>query len=292
VKVDAYTMEKHSSGKAYPCSEDIPLLCDFIEEHYLPFAQKSKRSWKADQSNLARHVTPHLGSVRLSEISTSQLMDWVHSLELSGLSYSSCFRIFWLLKYVLNCAVRWGALPSNSKFKDANLPARPGRVPELLTPAEALLLIQIIEKYDRWPAASAIHLLLLTGASKAEVLNARWEDLDIERGVLVTNKTFTARPRLIPLNNEALKLIRKLPRYEGVPWLFSSRTGSKLSSIWREWDVIRNELGRPELRLQDLRHTFAGFLVTMGITKKELQNILGHYKPGTLDLVRKEAMSV
>jgi len=292
VKVDAYTMEKHSSGKAYPCSEDIPLLCDFIEERYLPFAQEHKRSWKADQSNLARHVTPHLGANRLSEISTSILMDWVRTLELAGLSYSSCFRIFWLLKYVLNCAVRWGVLSSNSKFKDANLPVQPGRIPELLTPAEALRLIQIIERHSRWPAASAIHLLLLTGASKAEVLNARWEDLDIERGVLSTNKTFTERPRLIPLNNEALKLIRKLPRYEGVPWLFSSRTGSKLSSIWREWDVIRNELGRPELRLQDLRHTFAGFLVTMGITKKELQNILGHYKPGTLDLVRKEAMSV
>ena len=263
-----------------------PLLSDFVQERYLPFVQENKRSWKADKSNLERHILPHLGSYRLSDISTDILKSWVSTLELTGLSYSSCFRLFWLAKYVLNCAVRWGVLASDAAFKAANLPAMPHRQPVLLGAEDILRLIDILKTYRHRAAASAIHLMLLTGASKSEILFARWEDVDFERGTLVTDKTFTGRPHLIPLNNEALKLIHSLPRRDDVPWLFFTRNGTRLSSITREWYQIRGLLGRPEMRLQDLRHSFANFLVSIGINQRDLRTILGHYKPETLALVR------
>ena len=262
------------------------LLSDFVQERYLPFVQENKRSWKADKSNLERHILPHLGSYRLSDISTDILKSWVSTLELTGLSYSSCFRLFWLAKYVLNCAVRWGALASDAAFKAANLPAKTGRKPVLLEPKDILRLIDILKTYRHRAAASAIHLMLLTGASKSEILYARWEDVDFERGTLITDKTFTGRPHLIPLNNEALKLIHSLPRRDDVPWLFFTRNGTRLSCITREWYQIRGLLGRPEMRLQDLRHSFANFLVSIGINQRDLRTILGHYKPETLALVR------
>ena len=263
-----------------------PLLSDFVQERYLPFVQENKRSWKTDKSNLERHILPHLGSYRLSDISTDILKSWVSTLELTGLSYSSCFRLFWLAKYVLNCAVRWGVLASDAAFKAANLPAMPHRQPVLLGAEDILRLIDILKTYRHRAAASAIHLMLLTGASKSEILFARWEDVDFERGTLVTDKTFTGRPHLIPLNNEALKLIHSLPRRDDVPWLFFTRNGTRLSSITREWYQIRGLLGRPEMRLQDLRHSFANFLVSIGINQRDLRTILGHYKPETLALVR------
>ena len=261
-----------------------PLLSDFVQERYLPFVQENKRSWKADKSNLERHILPHLGSYRLSDISTDILKSWVSTLELTGLSYSSCFRLFWLAKYVLNCAVRWGVLASDAAFKAANLPAMPHRQPVLLGAEDILRLIDILKTYRHRAAANAIHLMLLIGASKSEILYARWEDLDLVNGTLVTNKTFTGRPHLIPLNNEALKLIHSLPRRDDVPWLFVTRNGTRLSSITREWYQIRGLLGRPEMRLQDLRHSFANFLVSIGINQRDLRTILGHYKPETLAL--------
>ena len=263
-----------------------PLLSDFVQERYLPFVQENKRSWKADKSNLERHILPHLGSYRLSDISTDILKSWVSTLELTGLSYSSCFRLFWLAKYVLNCAVRWGVLASDAAFKAANLPAMPHRQPVLLGAEDILRLIDILKTYRHRAAASAIHLMLLTGASKSEILYARWEDVDLVNGTLVTDKTFTGRPHLIPLNNEALKLIHSLPRRDDVPWLFFTRNGTRLSCITREWYQIRGLLGRPEMRLQDLRHSFANFLVSIGINQRDLRTILGHYKPETLALVR------
>jgi len=265
---------------------DSPLFSDFALEHYLPFVQKNKRSWKVDQGNLERHILPHLGAYRLSDITTDILKKWTDTLELTGLSYNTCFRMFWLVKYVLNCAVRWGMLGSDAAFKTANLPAKPHRRPVLLNTSDIIRLLDVLRNFRHRASANAIHLMLLTGASKSETLHARWEDVDLERGVLATSQVFTGRQHLIPLNNEALKLIQKLPWRDGVPWLFFTRNGTRLQSVTREWYQIREQLGRPELRLQDLRHSFANFLVSIGVNQSELRNILGHYKPETLALVR------
>ena len=268
----------------------MPLLSDFVYERYLPFAQENKRSWKAEKGNLDRHVLPHLGSYRLSEITTDILKTWTDALELTGLSYSSCFRMFWLAKYVLNCAVRWGVLATDAAFKAANVPVRASRTPSLLKSQDVVRLISILSTYRHRAAANAIHLMLLTGASKSAILNARWEDVDFTGGFLTTKKTFTGRPHLIPLNTEALKLIHNLPRQSDIPWLFFTRNGNCLQSVTREWQQIREQLGRPELRLQDLRHSFANFLVSIGINQRDLRGILGHYKPETLALVRNNTL--
>ena len=262
------------------------LFCDFVQDCYLPFAQKNKRSWKADKGNLERHVLPYLGALRLSDISTDTLMEWVRMLELIGLSYGSRFRLFWLVKSILHCAVQWGVLPDSRSFASANLPAKPARPPILLTSSDAIRLLDVLRDFPHRAAANAIHLMLLTGASKSEILYARWEDVDFKNGTLFTDKTFTGRPHLIPLNNEALKLIQKLPREEGIPWLFFTRNGTRLASITYQWQQVRERFGRPELRIQDLRHSFANFLVSIGINQRDLRTILGHYKPETLALVR------
>ncbi|MBQ8744597.1 MAG: site-specific integrase, partial [Mailhella sp.] len=161
--------------------------------------------------------------------------------------------------------------------------------PSLLKSQDIIRRIDILSTYRHRSAANAIYLMLLTGATKSEILFARWQDVDFEHGVLVTSKTFTGRPHFIPLNNQALKLIQKLPRYDDVPWLFFTRNGNRLTSVTREWFQIRDLLGHPELRLQDLRHSFANFLVSIGINQRELREILGHYKPETLALVQKKA---
>ncbi|MBQ8743825.1 MAG: hypothetical protein IJZ18_01400, partial [Mailhella sp.] len=162
------------------------LFSDFVYERYLPFAQENKRSWKAEKGNLDRHVLPHLGAYRLSEITADILKMWADALEVTGLAYSSCVRIFWLAKYILNCSVRWGALANDAAFKAANLPPHPSRTPSLLKSQDVVRLIDILNTYRNRSAANDIHLMLLTGAGKSEILFARWQDVDFTRGILVT----------------------------------------------------------------------------------------------------------
>ena len=61
---------------------------------------------------------------------------------------------------------------------------------------------------------------------------------------------------------------------------------ARLSSVTREWGQMREWSGSPELRIQDLHHSIANFLVSIGINQRDLRTILGHYKPETLALVR------
>ena len=265
------------------------LFEDFVRSRYLPFVRENKRSWKTDERYLERHILPYLGAHTMEDISGETLHSWLDILTVTGLSANSRYRIFWLVKYILNCAVRWGVLKSDASFRDVVcMKENPQRGPELLSPKEAVTLVRLLGEYGNRPSAQAIHLLLLTGASKSEILNARWEDVNLKQSVLVTTMTYTRHARLIPLNTEAVKLIRKIPRHSGVPWLFASSSGRRITSLVYMWNLLRNKLGRPELRIQDLRHSFAGFLVSMGIQQNELRSVLGHYMPGTLKLIQSE----
>ncbi|WP_298067723.1 site-specific integrase [uncultured Mailhella sp.] len=262
-----------------------PLFNNFVQERYLPFVQQNKRSWKVDRGNLQRHILPYLGGYRLSDITAETLQGWIDALSQSGLAHSTCVRQYWLAKYIMNCAARWGYLPEDRALKaprSLRVSTDQGRSPVLLSSSELDRLLGILRKYPYWSSANAIYLMILTGACKSEILGLRWEDVDLARGVLTVTANFTGRQRLIPLNSEAQKFIEKLPRREGIPWLFFTSLGTHLTYITRDWYQLRDEFGHPELRLQDLRHCFAHFLINIGIQRSELRHIMGHYRPEAL----------
>ena len=123
-------------------------------------------------------------------------------------------------------------------------------------------------------------LLLLTGARKREILNARWECIDFERQMLTVPLSKSGRPRHIPLSDGAIALLRSVPRDEDVPWVFFNRkTGKPLVTIFNAWKTIRRRAGLEALRLHDLRHSFASFLVNSGRSLYEVQRLLGHHDP-------------
>ena len=266
------------------------LFNDFVCQQYLPFAQEHKRCWKHEQRNLEMHILPHLGSYRLAEISESVLNSWISTLELTGLAYGSCYRLFWQVKSILNRAVSWGVLKDDSKFRKASMACKLERRPALLNSKDIKRLIELCKAYPNQMVANAILLMLYTGAHKSEILYARWDDIDFEHAVLRCSHSTFQKSRIIPLNSEALKLITGLPRRDDSPWLFYTRTGNRMQTVTRDWYVIREQFGNTSLRLLDLRHSFTSLLIKSGITDRDLRTILGTYRPTTLDFVRAAAL--
>ena len=92
-------------------------------------------------------------------------------------------------------------------------------------------------------------------------------------------KTKSGKVRHVPLSKGAWQLLSAL-RAEGVPLngcVFANpRTGLPFVSIFHSWDAARQRAGLPELRLHDLRHSFASFLVNAGRSLYEVQELLGH----------------
>lgn len=141
--------------------------------------------------------------------------------------------------------------------------------------------MRALEKSDR-PEAFAIRLLLLTGARKSEILKARWEYVRLDLRLLIVPLSKSGKPRHIPLSDEAIAVIRTIPRQPGNPWLFPGHApGKPLSDLYLFWNRLRCSMGLADVRIHDLRHTFASFLVNAGHSLYEVQKLLGHSDPRT-----------
>ncbi|GJD86913.1 Tyrosine recombinase XerC [Methylobacterium hispanicum] len=127
----------------------------------------------------------------------------------------------------------------------------------------------------------AIRLLLLTGARKSEVLHLQWSHVDREHGYLrlPTSKTGA---KAIPIGTAALLLIEAQPRLACNPFVFTgSVPGRPFVGLAKAWERIRARAGLPDVRLHDLRHSFASVGASSGSSLPLLGAILGHRDPKT-----------
>ena len=267
------------SGRHTP---DSVKLDAFVSSIYLPHVKLRKRSWRVDERIARQHLSPTFGGRRLADIQRHEVENWLYRLSSGGLAPATCNRILAVFKTICSLAAMRGLLPAGqspcagvSPFKIHTQRER------YLTQAEAQRLMRALEKSDR-PEAFAIRLLLLTGGRKNEILKARWENVRPDQRLLTVPLSKSGRPRHILLSEEAIKVLRALPRSPGNPWLFPGHApGKPLSDLYNFWNKLRRELGLADVRIHDLRHTFASFLVNAGHSLYEAQKMLGHGDPRT-----------
>lgn len=258
-----------------------PTLAEFVDEKYLPYARTRKRSWKTDEVLLRLHLLPAFGSVRMNHIRRADVTAFHLAAIRKGYAPGTCNRLLILLKFLFNCAIRWDVLPADMNPCVGVEPVRDNGARErYLTVAEVQRLFEELDGNRNVQVGQVIRLLLYTGARKREVLDARWEHIDLERRTLTVPVSKSGRPRHIPLSDAALELLRGLPRDPAIPWVFfNPRTGKPPVSVFYAWDTIRKRVGLGEVRMHDLRHTFASFLVSSGRSLYEVQALLGHHDP-------------
>lgn len=254
----------------------------FVSTMYLPHARLRKRSWRVDERIARQHLSPALGDRSLADLSRGQVEEWLQGLLARGLAPASCNRILAVLKSICSLADLHGLLPAGHAPCAGVLPFKIHIQRErYLTPAEARRLIQALENSTR-PEAAVLRLLLLTGARKSEILKARWEHVRLDQRLLTVPLSKSGKPRHISLSDEAVAVIRALKRKPGCPWLFPGHIPDKpLSDIYSFWNNLRHKLDLADVRVHDLRHTFASFLVNAGHSLYEVQNLLGHSDPRT-----------
>ena len=122
--------------------------------------------------------------------------------------------------------------------------------------------------------ADILRLLLLTGCRKGEIVHLRWSEVDDDVLHLTDSKT---GPRPVFLSERARAILARQPR-NGSAWVFpspadSARPRSLELSLWRK---VRREAGIEEVRLHDLRHTFASHAVRLGTALPVVSRLLGH----------------
>jgi hypothetical protein len=121
----------------------------------------------------------------------------------------------------------------------------------------------------------AIRLLTLTGCRRNEVLELRWEYLDAERSVLRLPDSKTGQ-KIVPLGAAAVELLATLPR-DPSGWIFPGEVpGEHYKNIARVWEAVRKRAELRDVRLHDLRHSFASVGASTGDSLLILGKVLGH----------------
>lgn len=130
-------------------------------------------------------------------------------------------------------------------------------------------------------AVAAIRLLILTGARLREILHAKWEHVDFERGMIRLPDSKTGK-KPIYLSSSALAVLSGLKRIHDNPHLIvGAKSGTPRADLKKPWASIAKAAGLTEVRLHDLRHSFASIGAGGGMGLPIIGKLLGHSQPGT-----------
>lgn len=256
----------------------VPTLTTFFEESYLPYVKPRKRSWKKDESLFRLRLDAAFGHLRLNEMNRQAIQRFHAELLTQGLSEATADHHVKLLRQMLNKAVEWEVIEVNpiARIKLFN---PDNRLENYLDAAEVEKLVTLLRTDSNRTVCNVALFLLSTGARLNEALAATWEHIDRENRVwrIPASTSKSKRVRSVPLNDSALEVLGSLGTEGTHQHLFvSAKTGVRLGNIHKVWDRLRNAAGLPRLRLHDLRHQYASFLVNSGRTLYEVQKILGH----------------
>ena len=156
------------------------------------------------------------------------------------------------------------------------------KIERYLTPAQAAALIKAVQVSDNPVLQYVVPFLIYTGARKREALDARWQEIDWQKRLWSIAKTKSGKVRHVPLSDAALALLMRVKASASMlqsesAFIFPNpQTNRPYVSIYYSWNTARKQAGLPDLRVHDLRHSFASFLVNAGRSLYEVQELLGH----------------
>jgi integrase len=253
-----------------------PTLNTFFEKRYLPFIKSNNSSGQSDVSLYKNHIKSILGKLRMNEITYEHIGSVIVKAK-TTLAHSTCNRLVVLMRYIFNLAIKW-EIPGVIKNPTANYSIKqPAIYRERYLSAEEVqrLLAELNCSLNR-QLKYIVPFLLLTGARKTEVLTARWSDIDFERKFWRIPISKNGRARHVPLSAAAVALLQSIPNKSNALIFANPETDKAYASIYVSWNTARTRAGLADVRMHDLRHSFASFLVNAGCSLYEVQRILGH----------------
>ncbi len=256
----------------------VQTFTEYFEGRLLGYLQQRKRSWAKDHGMFQLRLKKEFGHLRLNQITRQHVQAFHSSLKAGGLAGATCDHHVKLMRYALNVAVEWGMLEQNPIAR-VHLFNEDNKVEHYLDDAELKRLMGVLRTDPRRGACLVAQYLLSTGARLNEALQATWDQIDRKNRVwrIPASNSKSKRIRSVPLNDSAIDILNQLDTEGEFEHIFINiKTGKRYINVHKSWEQIREKAGLPNLRIHDLRHQYASFLVNSWRTLYEVQQILGH----------------
>ncbi len=295
--------EKHQKLNA----PTVAALCDRYLEEYAP----RKRSFASDRGIVEQIVRPRLGKLKVANVRFRDI-DALHR-ALKGTPYRAN-RTVALLSKMFSLAIRWDLRLDNpakgierytedkrtryltgdeiERLTDALAAYPETRAAKVDPRARNAAELMARERERGKSAAELVRLCLLTGCRRGEALGATWDQFDLTAGIWIKPSAATKQKteHRAPLSAAAVAQIRDIRETapkgdDGNPtsrYVFPGRMpDTHLVEIKGPWGAIRSAAGIPDVRMHDLRHTFASILASAGQSLAVIGRLLGHTNPTT-----------
>ena len=246
-------------------------MCAHVEVNCRPATVKDYRRC------LDLHILPALGETALASVERKHAADLHYRLRDTPTRANAALKI---LSHMFALAPGWGFETGGKNPCRFVRGYRERKRERFLTREEYRRLGDVLDEAEKGRTSvytvAAIRVLMLTGCRRNEVLELTWDDVDRTTGELRIRHAKTG-PRQVPLTPAVAGILDALPRVKGKPWVLPGRQpGRRISSLNEPWLRLRKRAGLEDVRLHDLRHSFASRALALGESLPMIARLLGH----------------
>lgn len=258
-------------------------LCDFFEKHYFPLHSKLHKkpsSQREDTCTFRVHLKP-LYNVRVVNINRPMVELLQRRIAQRSTIYAANHAVK-LLRQMLNKALDWGLIQINpvartKLFKEVQRD-------RFLQPDELERLYVALETEPNICFRNLVLLSLLIGQRRGNMQALKWTDISFERAVVYIPDTKTGKPQVVPLPKQAIDILREMETFKSSEWLFPSKRAASghIESPSKMWKALLKRANIENLRMHDLRRTFASYQAITGSSHEIIGKALGDKSPAVI----------
>ena len=212
------------------------------------------------------------------EITRADVAKFHHDLRHIPYQANRCLEV---VSKMFGLAEMWGLRPDGSNPRKHIRKYPEEKRERFLSAAELRRIGEVLremesERVELPSAILAARLLILTGCRLGEIMTLKWDYIDFDERALRLPDSKTGK-KVVHLGTPAVEYLHHAQRIEGNPWVITGTlTGKPLSDLQPFWQRVRARAGVKDVRIHDLRHTFASTAVASGQGLPMIGKLLGH----------------
>jgi integrase len=256
-------------------------ITEFAHKYYRQHVMLNTSTGKARFGIYKNHIEPNFGNCGFYDLSKIMIYDWRNSLVIRGYKPAMINKIQVIFGTLIDLASDLEVCDQRLRQQMGFKTLKTGKYRETFLSKDEFKRLKYSCALSSNPYLFDIVLLLtLTGARKREILDATWSNLRLENSTLVVPKSKNGQMRIIYLNDDAVSIFRSHQNKSVIAcneYIFPNPiTGKPYQCIFYSWNLARRQARLKELRIHDLRHSFASALVNQGVPIYDVQHLLGH----------------
>jgi len=250
---------------------------DLMEKYLSEYSavSKAKTSHKRDKSLMA-HLTKAFGGLYLTDVTAVTISEYKVRRRAEGASPRTINYELTLMSHAFNMAIKEWEWVNDNPVKRVKKERVNNTIERWLSQDEEKRLLKVSPKWLQ----EIIHFAIHTGLRQSELLDLKWNQIDLNRRTLTIYEQKNKCVDTLPLNDTAMGILREREKTVGASdFVFPSTCGTRIGSrnLLRAFYVAIKRASIEHFRFHDLRHTFATRLVQRGVGIYEVQK-LGRWK--------------